>query len=53
MQSDPMGRLNDYQLLRLLKNAVSLLPTLHSVQLTNNFDQQRGRFPLKYEQYKD
>jgi hypothetical protein len=53
MQSDPMGRLNDYQMLRLLKNAVSLAPTLHSVQLTDNFDQQRGRLPLGYEQYKD
>jgi hypothetical protein len=40
-------------MLRLLKNAVSLAPTLHSVQLTDNFDQQRGRLPLGYEQYKD
>jgi hypothetical protein len=23
------------------------------VQLTDNFDQQRGRLPLEYEQYKD
>jgi hypothetical protein len=48
-----MGQLNNYQLLRLLKNAVSLSPTLHSVQLTDNYDQQRGKFPLEYVQYKE
>jgi hypothetical protein len=48
-----MGRLNGYQLLRLLKNAVSLSPTLHSVQLTDNYEQQRGQFPLDYVQYKE
>jgi hypothetical protein len=53
MQFDPMGRLNDYQLLSLLKNAISLSPTLHSVQLTDNYDQQRGKFPLEYVQYKE
>jgi hypothetical protein len=46
MQFDPMGQLNNYQLLRLLKNAVSLSPILHSVHLTDNFDQQRGKFRL-------